>query len=566
MIKNKNQIIIAIILAITLLVAFLTKISGYLFMETFQEARYIAAAIGMSNIFDIFSPHLNGIDFFEPLPLYYLLLHISGLIFSGFTEFSVRIVSVIVFISTFFITYILIRRITNKKYAIISAVTTCSSALMILFATISSPYMLASCFSICGIFSVITSLFSNNQKHKQWYYFWFWAAITLSVLTAGLKTIILPFAVIIPIILFSKKKEFFHLNNFLPGLIIFLTVTISSVFLTCKINDNLYSIYLPELLKNLFSINFSQEHYLYYLKKSILIFILGLQPFFFSFITMTLSYINKFYKIVTNKICFNKADFKNEEKLFVCSLWGFIASCIICAIYPNSSTASFIPIIFFAGIMVSYYWYKNIIFNRHNLSVNFSSLTFYLVILITTIVSVIVYFFFSQVQKTYVESLITPLISTTLLVSIPGIIAIILKRKVMNYCVHILSSILFFFILTGLLFNYINSFGENDLVNFSIKAQKDGARLVTFDIQNKYSMDYYFKSQVVFNGKMSAEEIYNNYGNTTEVYLVLKLEDLSYFDKFFVYEIIATGKQYCEITNIKYLPKDEVKSNPEIAP
>lgn len=566
MIKNKKEIIIAVSLAIILIIAFLTRISGYLFMEIFQEAKYVAAAIGMTNIFDIFSPHLNGVDFFEPLPFYYLLLHISGLIFAGFTEFSVRTISVLFFISAFFITFALIRRMTNKKFALITTLTTFSTALMILFSTVSSPYMLSSCFSICAILSAITTLFTNNQKHKQWYFFWFWGALTLSVLTAGLRELILPLLIVIPVMVFSKKKEFFALSNLLPGLVIFLTSITASILLTCKINDNNFFVYLSNLFQNSFNISFSPKHYLCYIKKSIIVFILGLQPFFFSFLAMLFSYLNKFLKFIIHRQSFNSENITNEEKVSIFSFWGLIVSCIIFALYTNDCIASLIPVVFFAGMSVAHYWYKYTVLNRHNLSVNFSSLIFYLVILIVTIVSVIVYFFFSQLQKTYVESLIPPLITVTLLVSIPGIIALVLKRRVMNYCVHILSSILFYFFLTGLLFNYINSFGENDLVNFSIKAQKDGARLVTFDITNKYSMDYYFKSQVVFNGKMSAEEIYNNYGNTTEVYLVLKLEDLAYFDKFFVYEIIATGKQYCEITNIKYLPKDEVKLNPEIIP
>ena len=79
-------------------------------------------------------------------------------------------------------------------------------------------------------------------------------------------------------------------------------------------------------------------------------------------------------------------------------------------------------------------------------------------------------------------------------------------------------------------------------------------------------MTYYYGAPVVFNATLSAEEIYNNYGDSREFYLVLRHTDLAYFDKFFVYEIVASGKQYCEITNIKYLPTDEVKENPEITP
>ena len=176
------------------------------------------------------------------------------------------------------------------------------------------------------------------------------------------------------------------------------------------------------------------------------------------------------------------------------------------------------------------------------------------------------YLFVTPIQKTYIEPLINPIILITLLVAIPGLIAIMLRRRLLNYSIHIVFSVLIYFFTTGLFYNYINSFGENDLVNFAIKARDDGAILVTYDIKNKYSMNYYYNGNVFFNGVLTAEEIYNNYGAKRNVYIVLKHTDLAYFDKFFVYEIIATGKQYCEITNVKYLPKDEVEENPDILP
>lgn len=567
MIKNKKDIIIAISLAVILLVVFLTRINGYLFMEVLQEAKFVAAAIGMANIFDIFSPQLNGTAFFDAGPLYYLLLHISSLIFGGFTEFSARIPSVLIYLATFLLTYILVRRMTNKKYALTVSITTCSTVLLILFATISSPNMLSSCFSIGAILSAVTSTFTDNKKHKQWYYFWFWIGITLSMLTGGLKDIILPLAVVIPVIIATKRqKEFFSFSNFFPGIIILIGLIYATLLLSVKVNNNDNFVHIPELLKSIFTIDFSEKHYLCHYKKCLIVFLAGMMPWLFSFLTMIASYVLRMLKFCKNRYYFSEYKLTNERKVFCISAWAFIVSAILLAIYPQNNYATIIPTIYFGATAVAHYWYCYIESNRHKISIDISSLLLYSAIMIFTVAAVIVYFFFSQIQKTYIESLIPPLITVTLFVAIPGILAIVLKRRVLNYSVHILASILFFFILTGLLFNYINSFGENDLVNFSIKARKDGARLATYDIPNKYSMDYYFKSPVVFNSKMTAEEIFKNYGDTTEVYLVLKLADLAYFDKFFVYEIIATGKQYCEITNIKYLPKDEVKANPEIAP
>ncbi len=567
MIKAKKDIFIIVAVVVFLLIAFLSKINSYLFMESLQEAKFVVAAIGMTNIFDIFYPQLNGFLFEEFAPLYYLILNISSLIFGKFTEFSARFPSVIIYLTSFLISYLLIRRMTNKKYAAIASVSAFSSVLPILFATVSSPYMFASYFSVCAILSAVTALFSSNKKHKQWYFFWFWIGITLSVLSAGLKEILLPILAVIPLfIFFSKKKEFFSPVNFLSGLFIMCGVIYSALILSCKVNDNNYATFIQEFLKTSFLIDFSKEHYLSYYKNYLIAFVIGFMPWIFSFLAMVSSYVARALKCIKNKFYLVPNEMTNEQKFFVVSLWCFIVSVCVLICYPDYNYAKLIPSVFFASMLVSYYWYKYINFDRHKISINFSSLFYYSVLLIFTISGILSYFLLSSVQKTYVVPLLPPVIFVTLFVAIPGIIAISLKRKVFNYFVHVFSSVLFYFLLTGLFFNYVNSFGENDLVNFSIKAQKDGARLATYDIPNKYSMSYYYKGAVVFNQKLSAEEIFSNYGNTAEVYVVLKLSDLAYFDKFFVYEIVATGKQYCEITNIKYLPKDEVSENPDIIP
>lgn len=567
MLKAKKDILIVIAIAVFLLIAFLSKISGYLFMESLQEAKFVVAAIGMTNIFDIFYPQLNGFLFEEFAPLYYLVLNISSLIFGKFTEFSARFPSVIIYLTSFLISFLLIRRMTNKKYAAIASVIAFSSVLTILFATVSSPYMFASCFSVCAILSAVTALFSSNKKHKQWYFFWFWIGITLSVLSAGLNELLLPLFSVIPLfIFFSKKREFFSPVNFFSGLIIMCGVIYSALFLSCKAIDNNYSSFIQDFIKTSFYIEFSKEHYLSYFKNYLITFVIGFMPWIFSFLAMISSYVARLLKCIKNKFYLVPEEMTNEQKFFVVSLWCFIVSVLVLICYPNYNYAKLIPSVFFASMLVSHYWYKYINFDRHKISINFSSLFFYSVLLIFTISGILSYFLLSSVQKNYVVPLMPPVIFVTLFVAIPGIIAVSLKRKVFNYFVHVFSSVLFFFLLTGLFFNYVNSFGENDLVNFSIKAQKDGARLATYDIPNKYSMSYYYKGAVVFNQKLSADEIFSNYGDTAEVYLVLKLSDLAYFDKSFVYEIVATGKQYCEITNIKYLPNDEVSKNPDFIP
>ena len=45
---------------------------------------------------------------------------------------------------------------------------------------------------------------------------------------------------------------------------------------------------------------------------------------------------------------------------------------------------------------------------------------------------------------------------------------------------------------------------------------------------------FYYKNEIQFNDKMLAKNIYANFGERTQLYTVLKLTDLAYFDKYFV--------------------------------
>ena len=74
-------------------------------------------------------------------------------------------------------------------------------------------------------------------------------------------------------------------------------------------------------------------------------------------------------------------------------------------------------------------------------------------------------------------------------------------------------------------------------------------------------MTFYYQKSVGFNGRYSAEDLFKLYGDTRKYYMVVKINDLIYLDRYFVYEVVETGKKYCAITNIKYLPSDEVRAN-----
>ncbi len=566
--QRQKELYISLLIGAFCIFVYFFRIKNYLLMDVFFEAKFAASALGMNGFSDIFVPKLNGQPFFEAGPFYYFILNLSALIFRRFSEFSVRFPSVVFAFSTVILTYFLTQRMVNKKFAIVATLTSLSSVIFIIFSSLSSPHMIAACFTVISILLAFTPLFINHEGHKKYYFFGFWLFSILAVLTNGLSSIWLPLIVVIPMyIVFKRSKDFFNVYHFLPGFMIFISGILCWLYCSYKISGSEYVLDIVAYSKPRLFVNTEISGYKHFLKYFALYFSVGFLPWIFSFLTILVSGPKKVIsEWIAKKNSNEKYAFNNGRKFLTLSLWAFICAISLYLIFGISDFPRLITTIFFACLVSSYYWYKQIFDNQHNKAIFVPSLLFYCTLIGFAIFSVIAYFFVTPIQKTYVESLMTPIISLTLLVAIPGLIAILLKRKVLNFSMHVILSILLFFVSTGLLYNYVNSFGANDLVNFSIKAKDDGTHLVTYDVDNKYAMTYYFANPVEFNPIMSAEEIFAKYGDTRDVYMVLKLSDLNYFDKFFVYEIVASGKQYCEITNIKYLPTDEVKADPEIEP
>lgn len=565
MTENCKKFLIFLCVCLFCLVIYSCKLNNYLIMELFFEAKYASAAIAMKGFSDIFHPTLNGEIFSDAGPLYYLIIKFCSLFFAKYSEIPIRLGSGIIMLMTAFGVYRALTETVNEKFAIIASLTTFSSLIFVIFSSVSSPFMISACFIILSIIYGISSVLVVSDRENNVYNLLFWIFSAFAVLTTDITAAILPFVVVFPIItVFGKIKEFFKPMKFLIGLLTFLIVA-SPVLYKC-INIDYVLSNIVTIKEHLLSMNFI-TNYKFFLKYSLLYFVIGGMPWIFFYLLFFTAIPYFLLKKIKNKLI-NKTDIIKDNLSFVLSsaLWGFLCSVIFYVITGITDFSRLTVCIYFASLICAFFWYKQLCENKYLKIGYIASILLYIALIVASIAGIIAYFFVNPVQKTYVDPLLPPLILVTLLVAIPGMIAIVLKRNVLNFSVHIFISVIMFFLSTGLLYNYVNSFGENDLVNISIKARQDKVKLATYDIIERYSMIYYFADKVEFNKMLTADEIYQKYGNTRNTYLVLKHNDLAYFDKFFVYEVVTTGKQYCGITNIKYLPVDEVKEDPEAQP
>ncbi|MCR5260300.1 MAG: glycosyltransferase family 39 protein [Candidatus Gastranaerophilales bacterium] len=545
---------------------YLIRISSYVLVDFLDETKYAAVLSEMHGVKSLLVPYIDGKITFGAGIFYYFFVKISTLIFGRMGEFALRLPSVLCTFATLAAVFAFTKRMVNKKFAIIITLSLFANIAFLVSSSVSSPKLFSACFITIAVLSCCMPAFIERFERKPYYYFSFWFFSLLAALSGEISCFMLPFVIVFPVLIICNKfREFIEPKNIFPGLLTYVLCLSLYFFAGYKLfsYDFLYFIGASSA-PQIFCGNM-EEKLLHIIKNDGLFLVLGGLPWILSFLTIFASlFVKIFREIFIHKTPIKQITFDEGRKFFLISIWAIVCSLCYAFIWHKDSFDIFLTFFFFMSFTSGYYWYRNIDSDAHKKAVFIPSLLFYIMLVLATVVLTASYFFVTPLQKEYVEPLIIPIMVITLFVSVPGLIAVVLKRKVLNFSMHITFSILFFFFLTGLLYNYVSSFGENDLINFAEKAKQDNAMLATYNVRNKYSMIYYYAAPVIFNGEMDFEQVYDNYGDTRNVYLVLKHSDLAYMDRFFVYEVVSTGKVYCEITNIKYLPKDEIKEDKDI--
>ncbi len=556
--QKRKEIYSIIAIVVLCVVTYFLRAKNYYITEIFSEAKYAAAALSVSGISDIFIPKLNGQNFVDIAPLYYVITSLFGGLFS-FSEFSLRLPSALAAIGTVFAVYVAFKNVTNRNFATISALVILTSVGFIMFSTLASPFMICFCFQLIAILCGIMPIFSDENQPVQKFFTIFWISLVLSFLTAGIYAIVLPLLVVLLAnVAFGKGKTLFCKNNVIVSAILLFVLLIFWVLFSTQVTGymNFASIF------SLAKINLPIANFKDFCLLNLGNFAYAIIPWLFVFVLVAITSVYKFIKdYIKCKKDGTEYIINNERKILIVSVIGFAVSLLQYFVAGVTDVSRMLPMIAFAAIITAYFWYRNLVDNEHNKMMLAASTAFYFLCIAASFAIVIAYFCVSPMYKSMIYPFLMPVIAITLFVAIVGTIALLLKRKVLNFSVHILFSLLIFFGLTGFVYNYVNSLGATDLVKCAQKAKADGATLVTFDIKNKYVLTFYYQKSVGFNGRYSAEDLFKLYGDTRKYYMVVKINDLIYLDRYFVYEVVETGKKYCAITNIKYLPSDEVRAN-----
>ena len=188
-----------------------------------DEGRYAEIPREMLERWDFITPTLNYVHYFEKPPLLYWLNAASMKVF-GLNEFAARLPSALCGVATVLTTYIIARRLYDRRTAIISAlILATSTGFVIQSRIILTDMLLTFCLTAAlGAFIVAASQEKHRDKPAPWYLFYFFSA--LAVLAKGLIGIVFPAGIIFFYLLLGREWSALKRMRLVSGLLLFLAV------------------------------------------------------------------------------------------------------------------------------------------------------------------------------------------------------------------------------------------------------------------------------------------------------------------------------------------------------
>ena len=190
-----------------------------------DEGRYAEIPREMLERGDLITPTLNYVKYLEKPPLLYWLNAASIKIF-GTSEFAARLPSALCGLATVLATYLIARKLYDRRTALISAIILGTSAGFVLQSRIILTDMLLTfCLTTAlGAFIVAAQQERRRGSVLPWYLFYLFCA--LAVLTKGLIGIVFPAGIIFLYLLLSRRWKLLAEMRLGTGLLLFLAVTV----------------------------------------------------------------------------------------------------------------------------------------------------------------------------------------------------------------------------------------------------------------------------------------------------------------------------------------------------
>lgn len=512
---------------------FIHNLWGYPLMDT-DETRYVSMARDMYTSKEYLTLYLNGEYFFEKPPLFFWLECLSFNIFDRVNEFTARLPVAILGVLGCFSVYFIGTKIISRSYGIISSIILATS---IEYCILSKMAILDIVISACIMFSLCFGLatFFCRDSRKKYYWWLFYIFSGLAVMAKGIPGVVIPFGGIFLIALVEKNlKEIFKPIHFIPGMLLFLLITLPWHIIMFKLHNPLF--WNEYIIKHHLSrflgsdeIDRAQPFYFY-----IVTLLWGFCPWILSTIFVLCKKTNKIKEIIkTNTI---------EDRFL---LYNLIIILFILLFFTSSETkliTYILPIYPFLAFLAGYIWWNYIEYNRNEKIINITNYILgYLLILVAFIGLISPLFLPTELLNDFGSAKIFSILTSFACGF--GIVLFTPKRLYKGvFASFVLFMCLFSAIATEKFFQIDYKFGQYDLMNFAQFAKENKKSITTFKFGSKYSLLYYGESPVIYGPQAHIWDI-NKALSFKDNFVIIKNKDIKKFE-YMDFDIIKQGRKY----------------------
>lgn len=513
---------------------FFHNIWAYALMDV-DETRYVTMSKDMFHTKDFLTLYLNKQFFFEKPPLYFWGECLSFAFWGRVTEFTARFPVALDGMLCCFTVYFLGKRIISRGYGVVSS---------LIFAT-SLEFLILAKFAILDIvvatcigFSLCFGIFTNfcQEKHKKYCWWLFYIFSGLAVMAKGIPGFVIPFGSMFFISLYSKNfKEIFKPLYFIPGIILFLLITLPWHIIMLKMHDPL----------------FFEE---YIVKHHIERFIGGNelgreQPFYFYILTLLWGFFPWIFSVLAvfiRKIVKKDFVFKNVTNIQKFLVYNGIITLFVLVFFSASDTklvTYILPIYGSLACLGGYIWTRYIEKGEYSKIIN---ITVYILGGIFILASIIALFtpLYLPAQLNSDIASAKPLCISLLFIA--GLASIIFAKKE-KYIGVFFTYVLFMLILSAFgtekFFEIDYKFGQDDLMRFAEYAKVHNKTLTAYKFDRKYSLIFYSGQPVEYGLFYNIEDLKNELKEQNNL-VIVQYKHINKDFKNLNYKVIDKGRKY----------------------
>lgn len=513
---------------------FFHNIWAYALMDV-DESRYVSMSKDMFHTKDFLTLYLNKQFFFEKPPLYFWGECLSFAFWGRVTEFTARFPVALDGMLCCFTVYFLGKRIISRGYGVVSS---------LIFAT-SLEFLILAKFAILDIvvatcigFSLCFGIFTNfcQEKHKKYCWWLFYIFSGLAVMAKGIPGFVIPFGSMFFISLYSKNfKEIFKPLYFIPGIILFLLITLPWHIIMLKMHDPLFFeeyIVKHHIERFIGGNELGREHPFYFY---ILTLLWGFFPWIFSVLAVFIR------KIVKKDFVFKNVT--NIQKFLV---YNGIITLFVLVFFSASDTklvTYILPIYGSLACLGGYIWTRYIEKGEYSRIINTTVYILGGVFILASIIALFTPLYLPAQLNSDIASAKPLCIS---LLFIAGLASIIFAKKE-KYIGVFFTYVLFMLILSAFgtekFFEIDYKFGQDDLMRFAEYAKVHNKTLTAYKFDRKYSLIFYSGQPVEYGLFYNIEDLKNELKEQNNL-VIVQYKHMNKDFKNLNYKVIDKGRKY----------------------